>query len=155
TAHDERNRPYSITDALNDPATSIQYDAAGRKKQITRPNGQVTTFDSYDSMNRLLQQTVGQAPDSDAITKYTYYTSGLLHTMQDPKLSSGSLTHTYVYDGMGRKTSLTYPPATSASPTPTPAVESWHYDTAGRNDTFTNRAGKIRTFTYDALNRPT
>jgi RHS repeat-associated protein len=151
TAYDERNRPYSITDALNDPPTTIQFDAAGRKLKITRPNGQVTTFDSYDAMNRLLQQTVKQTPDPDAVTKYTYYPSGLLNTMKDPKLSSGSYNYSYAYDQIGRKTSLTYPPDSGS----VQRSESWHYDIAGRNDTFTNRAGNIQTFTYDALNRPT
>lgn len=152
TAYDERNRPMSITDALSDPPTTFQYDAAGRKYKITRPNGQITTVNNYDAMNRVLQQTVSQSPTADAVTKYTYYASGLLQTFQDPKLSSGTYNYSYVYDQLGRKTGLTYPPATAGA---TPKTESWHYDTAGRNDTFTNRDGKIQTFTYDALNRPT
>ena len=141
----------SITDALGN-ATSFQYDAAGRKAKITRANGQVTTFDSYDAMNRPLQQTVKQTPDPDAVTKYTYYNFGLLKDFQDPHISSTSNKYTYGYDSMGRKTSLAYP-----SPTPgaTPCSESWHFDTAGRNDTFTNRNGNVQTFSYDSLNRPT
>ena len=53
---------------------------------------------------------------------------------------------------MGRKTQLTYPRPT---PGATPKTEAWHYDTAGRTDSFTNRAGNIQTLTYDALNRVT
>lgn len=151
TAYDERNRPMSITDALNDSAT-FQYDAAGRKYKITRPNGQLTTFSTYDAMNRVLQQTVSQSPTADAVMKYTYYASGLLHTFQDPKLSSGSDNYSYSYDQMGRKTGLTYP---SATPGASPKSEAWHYDTAGRNDTFTNRDSKVQTSTYDGLNRAT
>src|SRR5262249_15805047 len=60
--------------------------------------------------------------------------------------------YTYRYDSMGRKIDLAYP---SATPGATPCDESWHFDTAGRNDTFTNRNGNVQTFTYDALNRPT
>jgi RHS repeat-associated protein len=151
SAYDERNRPYSVTDPLG-KVTSCTYDAAGRKASATRANGQVTTFDSFDVMNRLLQSTAKQTPDPDAVTKYTYYISGLLHTMQDPHLvavGSGEV-YNYQYDSMGRKTSLTYPRPT---PSATPTSESWHYDTAGRIDTFTNRNGNTQRTLYDNLSR--
>jgi len=150
TAYDERNRVMSVTDPLNN-ITTFKYDAAGRKASLTRANGQVITYDSYDAVNRLLQQTVKQTPDPDAVTKYTYYTSGLIHTMQDPRLiaNNSSYNYSYSYDQMGRKTSLTYPPDSQSMQ----RTESWHYDTAGRNDTFTNRDGKVQTFSYDSLNR--
>jgi RHS repeat-associated protein len=151
SAYDERNRPYSVTDPLGN-VTSCTYDAADRKASATRANGQVVTFDSFDAMNRLRQSTAKQTPDPDAVTKYTYYTSGLLHTMQDPHLvavGSGEV-YNYQYDSMGRKTSLTYPRPT---PSATPTSESWHYDTAGRVDTFTNRNGNTQRTLYDNLNR--
>jgi YD repeat-containing protein len=140
--YDERNRPMSVTDALNNTAT-FKYDAAGRKASATRPNGQITTLDSYDAMNRLLQQTVKQTPDPDAVTKYTYYTSGLLHTMQDPRLvaNNSSYNYSYSYDQLARRTSVTYPPDSGN----VQRSESWHFDSAGRNDTFTNRAGNVET----------
>jgi RHS repeat-associated protein len=152
TVYDERNRVMSITDARNG-ITTFKYDAAGRKASVTRANGQLITYDIYDPMNRLLQQTVKQTPDPDAVTKYSFYTSGLLHTMQDPRLVANSSAHNYnyVYDLMGRKTSLTYPPDSIG----VLRTETWHYDTAGHNDTFTNRAGSVETLTYDALNRLT
>lgn len=151
TAYDERDRLYLVTDPLGNP-TSCTYDAAGHKKTVTRANGQLTTFDSFDAMNRLLQSTVKQTPDPDAVTKYTYYTSGLLHTIQDPHLvaNGSSETYTYQYDSMGRKTSLTYPRPTPSAP---PTSESWHYDSAGRNDTFTNRNGNTQRTLYDSLGR--
>jgi RHS repeat-associated protein len=151
TAYDERDRPYLMTDPLGNP-TSYTFDAAGHKKTVTRANTQLTTFDSFDAMNRVLQSTVKQTPDPDAVTKYTYYPSGLLHTMQDPHLvaNGSSEAYTYQYDSMGRKTSLTYPRPT---PSATPTSESWHYDTAGRIDTFTNRNGNTQQTLYDNLNR--
>jgi RHS repeat-associated protein len=140
-AYDERNRPKSVTDDRG-KITSMLYDTAGRKYKVTRANGQTITYDSYDEMNRLLQQTATQDPNPSAVTRYTYTDAGLLNTMQDPKLN----TYTYYYDTNGRKTQLTYP---------NNKLEKWHYDTAGRIDTFTNRNGKIQTFSYDALNRCT
>jgi RHS repeat-associated protein len=150
TTYDERNRPMSISDSQNN-ITTFKYDASGRRASITRPNGQITTYDSYDAMNRLLQQTVKQTPDPDAVTKYTYYTSGLLQTMKDPRLvaTNSTYAYTYSYDLIGRKTGLQYPPDSYNIQ----RSELWHYDSAGRIDTFTNRAGNVQTFTYDALNR--
>src|SRR5207302_1610282 len=155
TSYDERNRVYSVTDPT-DPlgtVTSCTYDAAGRKKSTTRRNGQVITYDSFDAMNRLLQSTVKQTPDPDAVTKYTYYTSGLLATMKDPRLvaNNSPYSYSYQYDLMGRKTSLTYPTDSGG----VQRSESWHYDTAGRVDTFTNRNTNTQRTIYDNLNRPT
>jgi RHS repeat-associated protein len=153
TQYDERNRAYSVTDPLGRTTTTM-FDAAGRKKSVTRPNGQATTFDSYDTMNRLLQQTLKQTPSPDAVTKFTYDpASGLLATMQDPRLvATGSpQTYSYTYDNMGRKTQAMFP---AAAPNP-PTTEIWHYDTLGRVDTFTNRAGTAQATTYDALSRVT
>ena len=152
TEYDERNRPMSITDALTNP-TSFMYDAGGRKASVTRANTQLITFDSYDSMNRLLQQTVTQTPDPDAVTKYTYYVSGLLKTMKDPRLvaTNSGYEYTYSYDLMGRKTGLNYPPDSGN----VQRNELWHFDSNGRIDTFTNRNSNTQTTIYDNLNRPT
>jgi RHS repeat-associated protein len=143
--YDERNRPMSVTDALT-RTTSLQYDQYGRRARVQRPNGQTITYDSYDPMNRLLQQTVSQAPTTSAVTKYTWWPSGLLHTMEDPN----NKVYTYQYDLLGRKLSLTYPPSSSN------ITESYTYDqVTGNPKTFTNRAGFVQTFLFDALNRPT
>ena len=153
TTYDERNRPYQVNDALGNTST-LKYDAYGRKASITRANGQVVTFDSYDLMNRLLQQTVKQTPDPDAVTKYTYYNAGgLLRSMQDPKLVAiGSAdSYFYNYDLMGRKTQLTYPHDSQN----VQRTEIWHYNAANELDTFTNRDGKVQTINYDSLYRVT
>ncbi len=150
-SYDERNRPFQVTDALNN-TTSTFYDTVGRKKQVARPNSQWITYDSFDNMNRVLQQTVvANWPSSMQVTKYTYYQSGLLHTMQDPhlvELNNGSQ-YTYEYDTMGRQKKLTYPPDSGN----VQRTEQYTYDAMGRLQTFINRDGKTQTFTYDALNR--
>ncbi|HYR22270.1 MAG TPA: RHS repeat-associated core domain-containing protein [Chthoniobacterales bacterium] len=151
--YDERNRRMSVRDAQSN-LTTVKYDAGGHRASIIRPNGQVTSYDSYDAMNRVLQQTVKQTPDPDAVTKYTYYTSGLLATMKDPRLVAinSAETYAYHYDLVGRQDRLTYPrPDANGGQ----ATELWHYDTVGRVDTFTNRAGNVATLTYDPLSRPT
>jgi len=158
TLYDERNRSYSIAVGGQTP-TTFTYDTAGRKKTITRPNGQLITNETFDAMNRVTYTTATQTPTGTARTNYEYYAYGpanLLHKFQDPRIytSDNSGEHyTYTYDGMGRKQSLTYP----AEPPPSNAqrVESWHYDKAGRLDTYTNRANNHQSFTYDGLNRVT
>ena len=160
TAYDQRNRVMSVTDALQNPAT-FTYDTAGRKKIVTRANGQTITYDTFDAMNRVTQQTVKQSTTQNAVTKYTYYTPadgasapvGLLKTMQDPHLVGigSNYNYTYIYDLMGRKSRVTYPPDTNNYA----RTEFFTYDTAGRLYTFQNRIGNVQTFTYDSLNRMT
>src|SRR6266508_5784535 len=151
--YDTRNRP-SANHVLSQ-VTTITYDTAGRKKTITRPNGQTITYDTFDAMNRVTQQTATQSPSQPAVTTYTYYTTsdggtapvGLLKTMKDPRNTTDP--YTYEYDLMGRKLKLTYP----ADMANAHRIEQWSYDGVGRLQTFKNRAGRTQTFTYDALNR--
>jgi len=156
TVYDERNRPSSVND--RGLVTTFTYDTAGHRKSITRPNTEVITYDTFDAMNRVTQQTATQSPDPAATTKFTYYGPnqgqpvGLLKTMQDPRLSSGTEAYTYTYDLMGRKQTITYP---RPQPSATPTSEQFNYDTAGRLYQFINRNGKTQTFSYDALNRMT
>jgi RHS repeat-associated protein len=152
TLYDERNRPSSVSVAGQ--ATTFTYDLSGRKTKIHRPNGQDTTYGDYDQMNRPRQVTATNV----GTTKYTYRPGfGLPFTMQDPRLVAlgrdpdpwVGYVYTYVYDGMGRKSVVGYPPD-SGDPR---RSEGYTYDTAGRLYQFTNRNGKIQTFTYDALNQ--
>jgi RHS repeat-associated protein len=150
SAYDERNRLRSVKDAL-DHFTTYTFDAGGRKKTVTQPNGQIITYDEYDSM----QQTVKQTAQMDAVTKYTYQAGTGLHmTMQDPHLVqiASSYVYTFEYDQMGRPKSLTYPPGPGDAPLRT---ELRSYDEAGRLRTHTNRDGKAQTFHYDNLHRQT
>jgi RHS repeat-associated protein len=151
TLYDERNRPYSVS--VGSQTTTFTYDTAGHKKTVTRPNNQFITYDTFDVMNRVTQQTVTQSPDPSATTKYAYTPAGLLYTMQDPRLvaADSSEKYTYTYDNLGRKTQVQYP----LDSYNVRRTEQWSYDTVGRLYQFTNRNGKIQTFAYDALNRMT
>ena len=134
-----RTEPAILNERARARPPPLTYDTAGHKKTITRPNGQVITNVSFDEMNRVLQQNVTQTPDPTAITKYTYHPSGLLHTMQDPRLVSTNSTeqYEYLYDSMARKTWVIYP-KDSANLN---RSERFTYDAAGRPETFKNRAG--------------
>lgn len=143
---DERNRAFTYTDELGRTTSSL-YDAAGRAAKVTRPNGQVLTYDSYDSMNRCLQQTVSQTTKTDAVTKATYYQSGLVHTHKTPALSGGSSAYHYEYDSSGRLTKAYLPNDTFA----TRQLDS----TTGLLTSYTNLAGATQEFIYDNFYRPT
>ena len=148
--YDQRNRPSEVHDVYGN-ITYFQYDTAGHRKKVIRPNTQTVTYDTFDNMNRVTQQTVTQAPNAAAVTKYTYYPSGLVNTMTDPRNSTDS--YTYTYDLMGRKQWITYP-LDSSNP-PAHRVEGFTYDDAGRLWKFKNRNGNYQIFSYDALNRMT
>src|SRR5262249_10860555 len=122
-------------------------------------NGQVITYESYDSMNRLLQQRITQTPNPDAISRYVYYAVGnpegqpvgLLKTFEDPRIYNSGNAYKYEWDAMGRGKKLTYP----ADSDSVQRTERWAYDASGRLSTFTNRNDSIQTFGYDGLNRVT
>jgi RHS repeat-associated protein len=151
TDYDERNRPWRLTDALSN-VTTTTYDAVGHKKTVTRPNGQLISYDSFDQMNRVTQRTATAV----GTTTYTYYPgSGLLHTFQDPRHQQ----YGYTYDSMGRKQWVIYP--YDANQPPVQSFEYFTYDTStsglglgtGTLRQYLNRNGKTQTFAYDNLNR--
>ena len=103
-SYDARNRLTYFDDPMVNDAvaphknsdqhtTSWTYDKVGNKKSQRNANNQLIAF-AYDPMNRLLQQTVPQTPSPTAVTNYTYYSSGLLKTMQDPHLNGTSFSYT-------------------------------------------------------------
>jgi RHS repeat-associated protein len=151
--YDARNRQ---TDA-NDPiagnrnnlgyTVSWTYDPAGNKKSELRANDQLITYDTYDSMNRLMQQTVQREAGVADITRMTYDLAGNLLTFEDGR---GSI-YNYGHDYMSRRTSLTYP----ADDYSVRRAELYHYDIANNMDTYTNRAGAVQTVQYDNRNRQT
>jgi RHS repeat-associated protein len=157
--YDERNRPMTVQDRLQRHSLEIRYDSQGHKAKATRLNGQTIIYTNFDAGNRPGQKTVTQLPEPDAVTVFTYYGPnvgqpvGFLKSMKDPRqvATSSSESYGFTYDSMGRKLTATYP-RVNASPSPT---ESWHYDTMGRVDQFTNRAGKHLTPVYDARNQVT
>jgi RHS repeat-associated protein len=141
------------TDSGNSPHHTVtyDYDQAGNKISELRANNQKITYDSYDEMNRLKQQTVPitSSPNLVAVTKWDWKHSGKLLSMTDPRGKQ----YTYEYDGLNRKTKTTYP-APYDEPQ-YPPTEQWSYDLAGNLDTYTNRNGDVQTHRYDNRNRET
>lgn len=151
--YDKRNRLIWINDPLyrnsDGFSTSFSYDQAGNKLGERRANNQLITFDSYDAMNRLTRQT--ERRDGNAannmVTNWTWYQSGLLHTMTDPR----GKVYTYGYDSMNRKASMAYPLDAAGIA----RQETWDYDTVGNLWHFHNRRGNTQTFSYDNRSRQT
>ncbi|HEV2806741.1 MAG TPA: RHS repeat-associated core domain-containing protein [Chthoniobacterales bacterium] len=146
--YDERNRPFAANDPLaadrNAAGYTVNwtYDAGGRRKTQQRANEQLVTYDVYDPMNRLKQQSVQRDAGIVDTTLVSYDLAGNLSTFQDAR---GNLYY-YGHDYLGRQTSIVYPDYSS---------EWFHYDLANNMDTFTNRERAVQTFEHDNRNRQT
>src|SRR6267154_3575706 len=136
--YDQRNRRFAVNNPVAANRNSAGYttnwsfDSAGNKTSLRDANDQVTTYDSYDEMNRLTHRTVPQDPSPAAITSFVWSHSGTLSSTNDPRAK----VYLYGYDLMNRKTSATYPIDSNNTVT----TESWHYDIAGNMDSYKNRA---------------
>ena len=138
--------------------TAYTYDAAGRVRTITHPDGRVvsrTYTDSgqlatettpehglvtyaYDAADRLIRVT-----HADGTTELTGYDAlGRVTSRTD----RGGFTTTYVYDAAGRLTSEALPDG---------GVIARVYDAAGRVTSETDDAGRVTATTYDAAGNPT
>jgi RHS repeat-associated protein len=151
--YDARNRLIDFNDQLagdrnnRNHTVSWTYDFASNKTSELRANNQLVTYDEYDPMNRLKQQSVPRDAAVTDVIHMWYDYAGNLTTFQDARQKN------YVtgYDLLNRKTSLTYPPDDGGAT----RVERYHFDYANNLDTFTNREGAIQTFQYDNRNRQT
>lgn len=137
-------------DSVTGPApfnyvTTFEFWPNGNKKKITPPSGGWTSFDTYDAMNRLTQKTVHRDATINDVTTMQYDCDGNLWKTWDER----GYMYQYSYDAMNRRTSMIYP---GASPAP---HEDTAYDNAGNVKTYTNRNGKIQSFTFDNRNRAT
>jgi RHS repeat-associated protein len=144
--YDARDRLKTATDALGN-ATTYTYDKASNKKSEIRPNGQSSTYDIYDPMNRLKQMTVQRTDTVFDVTHYTWTAAGKMASMTDPM----GKVYQYTYDYRDRLRLATYP----LDNTGQNRTETYTYDFSGNLATFKNRAGWIQSFTYDSRNRET
>jgi YD repeat-containing protein len=94
-----RGQLKSVTNALGHITTFGNYDANGRARNITDPNGLSTDL-VYDPRGRLTSRTSG-----GETTGYTYDGVGQLKTVTPPGASSAAFT--YTYDAAHRLTDIT------------------------------------------------
>jgi YD repeat-containing protein len=102
------------------------YDAAGNQTSVIDNNGGKNVY-QYDQLNRLTQ--IDQSGDSATAKRivFTYYDDGSTHTIVRSVNGAEAATSTYLYDGMGRLTSLTH--KKGATPL---AAYTYQYDAASR-----------------------
>lgn len=127
------HRLVSVADPLMNETTR-SYDDVGNIVAVTLPD-MTTITNVFDSMRRLVSRTDA----FDQVTTFGYE-DGNLHTITDAKEQVYSIN----YDSLGRRTRLTYPDE---------SLEEWTYDAAGNLESFTTRAGQVRTHAYDSRNR--
>ncbi|HTT40132.1 MAG TPA: DUF6531 domain-containing protein, partial [Burkholderiales bacterium] len=84
---DELGNLISVTNALGQTSTLSNYDAHGRARQVTDPNGLVTTL-AYDVRGRLISRNVG-----GELTSYAYDPAGQLVQVTAPDGSWLGYTH--------------------------------------------------------------
>jgi RHS repeat-associated protein len=115
TAYDTHGRRESVTDALGH-ATHYTYDAGGRLTRTTYDDGTFTSTE-YDLLGRKTADT----DQAGRVTRYTYDLLGRLATVVLPNPATGAnpalvngtspdastLTTSYQYDELGRKTRQT------------------------------------------------
>ncbi len=135
-SYDELNRLESEADPLGN-TTSYAYDAVGNRVSLTDAEGFTTNY-VYDDTGRLT--TIDYpAPDDDV--SFNYDNNGNRLSMSD-----GAGTTSWVYDELGRVTSVTDPFGETVS---------YAYDGVGNRVTLTYPDGETVSYAYDSSDRLT
>lgn len=145
--YDERNRR---TEVVGPPMVNLGYlqyrtkwfyDPASNVRKVIQPDLTEIIFD-YDEVNRPLWSEVTSADhQQDRRTEYTYWPSGQLKSLKDPK---DQITE-FEYNGRDLRKKMTYPNAQ--------IVEGWSYDENGNMTERPTVGGPRQFFTYDDRNR--
>lgn len=163
TEYDGLNRPYNVSNPFTSSAqywTETTYDALGRALKTTRPDGSQTS-DSYslaavtetdpaghqrkmqsDGLGRLAVLYEPDPSNGNTLTLQTTNSYTVLD--QVSKVTQGSQTRTFSYDGMGRLTGRTLP----ESGTTSFLYNSWDLVTQR-----TDARNVVTTYSYDLMNR--
>ena len=139
--------------AQKSPTTVYLYDENGNLKQVTGPNGEVTTYD-YDQRNQKIKVTTpGSITAPNAETKLKYDALGNVKEVTDARQA----TTKFEYDSLGRKTKETdSAPGAGTSGTTAPVFENQYNDDGQLYVSIAPRDGSDRVFTthtYDASGR--
>lgn len=126
---------------VQNTTTVYNYDSAGNLTQRIDPLGHITNA-TYDSLNRLtqLQQPSPTATSSSTPTNYRFDGLNQITGTLDPR----QLGTVYGVDGLGNENHLISRDTGTTVNT---------FDAAGNLLTSTDARGKVKTYTYDALNR--
>ena len=146
------------------------YGPTGALKAHTDWNGQTTSYEYSDTMNRITKITSPVVVDgttgssSSAVVEYSYIDSESGFTVQEKKLidaSGTTTTNTKKYDGLGRITSVSSVVPTTQCSNGEISTDTT-YDVMGRVATTSNpyctssdSTYGITTYSYDALGRKT
>lgn len=163
----------SVTDGLNQKLTYSDFDAMGRPRTVTDPNGDITRY-TYDEMGRVTMVRRYPNGTTASDTVYTYAANGLLTRVQlsdgttvnylydtarrvmGEYISDGSATYKYKINTRDLASNIlttrygqstTVPVLTTTSNTS--RIDSFEYDEINRMRTIKGNAGQITRFTYD------
>ncbi len=152
SAPDQYGRPSTTTDPLGHTTTTSYYAAnssyAGLVQSVAAPGNNAgstltTQYTAYDANGHLTGWT---DPANNSFSS-GYNPAGDLLSQTDGMPTSQHPATAYSYDGLGRKTRITYPDS---------GYQAWTYDASGNLASYRNRAGNTQTYnSYDARNRPT
>ncbi len=162
TTVDKRGIPftrsyYTTTDAASNAVAGELQDV--RTTVNGAPNVLLATYTYYTSgaafgqLKQKIEYLDPAAPTRRRITDYVYEANGINLARQTVTgaTSGGSVTTTFSYDSLGRKTSQTLTRRTSATDaTPLKLTTTFAYDALGRVIRVTNPRGDIRETVYDA-----
>ncbi len=169
TQYDALGRPYRAGNPHNSTAqywTETRYDALGRTIKVIPPDGSPTSNNiayvysgntlavsdpagkqrksQFDGAGRLSAVFEPDVNNNNTLTQQTSYT----YTVWDAlaTVTQGSLTRTYVFDGIGRVASET---------TPESGTVSYQYNDYSLVTQRTDARGVVTSYAYDNLNRRT
>ncbi len=157
-AYDASNRVSVVTNTMGG-TTKYFYDNNHNCTNITLPNTVVAVQNTYDSVNRVTQQTL--ADTGSFLFKYSTNASGIMtQTIVTNQLLKPTTYNfdefgfqTNVVDALGNTTTYIRDSTTHAIQMiidPLTRTNSFAYDSNGNITAFTNALGKFTTFTYDS-----
>ncbi|WP_020467964.1 RHS repeat-associated core domain-containing protein [Zavarzinella formosa] len=138
-------RPVDVPTGTDDLlVTTFGFDEAGRTNATTAPDG-VTDRTVFDTLGRVVSQTLADGTADAFTTEYDYDAQGRLSTVTAP----GDRVTSYGYDNLGRAASVTRADGTLIAQTTETA-----YNLLGEAISVTEPGGAVTATAYDAVGRP-